>query len=237
MREFDWKEMSEFDGKDGKPIYIVHQGKVFDVSQSKLWRGGLHMKRHRAAMDLTTDIGGAPHGAEVLERYPQVGVVREEETADERTPEWLSKLLKRVPMLRRHLHPMTVHFPIVFMLSATIFTLLYLITGVKALETTALHCLAAGVISTPAVILTGLFTWWLNYMAKPLRPVNIKIVVSLVLFVIALLAFTWRVAVPGILDSFSPESMTYFLAILSLTPLVSVIGWFGAAMTFPIEKE
>jgi predicted heme/steroid binding protein/uncharacterized membrane protein len=237
MKEFAPEEISLFNGKDGKPVYIVHQGKVYDVSNSKLWKGGLHMRRHHAGEDLTTDIGAAPHGPEVLERYPQVGIVLPQETEDAEMPEAISRFLKKYPMLRRHPHPMTVHFPIVFMFAATFFNILYLLSGAKSLETTALHCLAAGILFTPVVILTGLFSWWINYLAKPLRPVNIKIATSLLLLGLSIIAFTWRMAVPDILSSFGLASSVYFLLILSFAPLVSVIGWFGAQMTFPIERD
>ncbi len=238
MRQFDPKEIEAFDGKDGKPVYIVHKGKVYDVTGSKMWRGGLHMKRHHAGMDLTTDIGGAPHGPEVFERYPQVGVIRERgELIEERGPELLGRFLARYPMFRRHPHPMTVHFPIVFMLSTTFFTLLYLVTGVKSFDTTAFHCLGAGVLFMPVVMLTGLFSWWLNYMARPLEPVNVKIALSLVMLIAGIIAFTWRAAKPDILDSFSPASFLYSLLVLSFAVLVSIIGWHGAKMTFPVEQE
>ena len=36
MREFDVEALSEFNGKDGKPTYVAHEGKVYDVSASKL---------------------------------------------------------------------------------------------------------------------------------------------------------------------------------------------------------
>jgi predicted heme/steroid binding protein/uncharacterized membrane protein len=237
MREFELEALSEYDGKDGKPVYIVHQGRVFDVSQSKLWKGGLHMKRHHAGMDLTVDFGGAPHGVEVFERYPQVGVIKKHEGPERGMPEVLSNLLQRFPMLRRHPHPMTVHFPIVFMLSATMFNFLSLITGVESFETTALHCLGAGVFFTPIVMATGLYTWWLNYMARPITPVKIKIVVSILLFIVSVIAFAWRVAVPDVLHSVTPLSAVYFLLIIALTPLVVIIGWFGANLTFPVERD
>ena len=237
MKEFNPEEVSLFDGKDGKSVYIIHHGKVYDVSGSKLWKGGLHMRRHHAGKDLTTDIGAAPHGAEVLERCPQVGVIKQRQVPERVLPEALLRLLERYPMLRRHPHPMTVHFPIVFMFSSTFFNVLYLLTRAQSFETTALYCLAGGIFFMPIVILTGLFSWWLNYMAKPLRSVTIKIVTSLVMYVFALIAFTWRVAVPDILSSFSLASVVYFLIILSFAPLVSIIGWFGAKLTFPIERE
>lgn len=240
MMEFDLNEVADYNGKDGKPVYIVYEGKVYDVSESKLWKGGSHMRRHAAGADLSGDFSAAPHGVEVFERYPQVGVIKKaEEKAepDEAMPEFVAAMLKRFPFLRRHLHPMTVHFPIVFCMAAPFFTLLYLLTGVKSFETTATHCLAAALLTTPAIILTGLFTWWLNYMAKPVHAVTIKLVTSVVLFFVLLITFTWRMSNPAILDTLSAQGLAYFLLVLSLAPLVSVIGWYGAKLTFPYEKE
>jgi predicted heme/steroid binding protein/uncharacterized membrane protein len=238
MKEFYPEELLEFDGKDGKPVYIAHQGKVYDVSGSKLWKGGVHMKRHHAGQDLTTDIRAAPHEADVLERYPQIGIVKKKEDVPERVaPKALEKLLRRYPMLRRHPHPMTVHFPIVFMIAAPVFAVLYLLTGNQSFETTSFHCLGTGLFFTPIVILTGFYTWWLNYFAKPTRPISIKQILSGVLLVVALIAFRWRLGVPDVLIDFGPLSIIYLLLVLSLAPMVATIGWFGAELTFPIERE
>ena len=52
-------------------VYVVHKGRVIDVSQSRLWASGLHMNRHHAGNDLSADIQAAPHAPDVLDRYPQ----------------------------------------------------------------------------------------------------------------------------------------------------------------------
>ena len=237
MKEIDPKELAQYNGEGGRPVYIAHEGRVFDVSGSPLWKTGLHMQRHHAGSDLTTDIQAAPHGLEVLERYPQVGVLKKEASPGRQMPEMLAGLLKRFPMLRRHPHPMTVHFPIVFMFSATIFTLLYLASGITGLETTALNCLGAGLFFTPVAMSTGYYTWWLNYTARPLRPVTIKQRLSAILFIIEIIALVWRITTPDILTSFRPASWGYLILILSVFPMVTVIGWYGATLTFPLSKE
>ena len=236
MKEYEVDELARFNGEKGNPIYIAHEGKIYDVSESKLWRKGLHMKRHHAGRDLTNDLQAAPHQKDVLQRYPQVGVLKK--TVDERQiPAPIERLISRFPMLRRHPHPMTVHFPIVFMFSTTIFNLLYLFTGHRPFETTALYCLAAGILFIPVAIITGIYTWWLNYMAKMLNPVRIKIPLSLTMLLTAIVAFIWRLSSPDILAAFSGPSVVYLLLIVSLAVMVTIIGWFGASMTFPVEKE
>ncbi len=69
------EELKQYNGKNGKPAYIAYQGKVYDVSQSKLWSDGDHMGLHEAGKDLTDDIDLAPHREEVLERAKLIGTI------------------------------------------------------------------------------------------------------------------------------------------------------------------
>ena len=74
-------------------------------------------------------------------------------------------------------------------------------------------------------------------MAKPVRAAMIKRRVSLLMFIIEIIVFVWRISIPGILDSSGIARIVYLLLVLSLLPLVTVIGWYGASLTFPIEEE
>lgn len=195
------------------------------------------MKRHQASRELSADIAAAPHGEEVFERYPQVGVLREKTEPLRAMPAILSSLISRFPFLERHPHPMTVHFPIVFFLSVILFNILYLLYGADSFKSTALHCLIAGLLSLPVAILTGLFTWWLNYLARPMRAVTLKIILSAILLTAATGALLLRIFQPGILETQGIARITYLILILSFVPLVSCIGWLGATLTFPIARK
>jgi len=166
-----------------------------------------------------------------------VGVLKQEAAFERKIPGSLSWLLARFPMLRRHPHPMIIHFPIVFMMATTGFTVLYVLTGYKGFDTTAFHCLGGGLLFTPIAILTGFYTWWLNYMAKPNRAVNIKQRLSFVLFAVQIAAFAWRITVPDVLTHLGFVTVVYVMLIFSLAGMVTIIGWFGATLTFPIEKD
>ncbi|MBW1698079.1 MAG: cytochrome b5 [Deltaproteobacteria bacterium] len=237
MKTFSVEELAEYNGKDGKPCYIAYQGKVYDVSESRLWKLGVHMKRHAAGNDLTKYLQAAPHEPDVLSRYPQIGTLRKTPMVEPRIPQFLSKLIKRYPMLRRHPHPMTVHFPIVLMFSTTVFNLLYLITGIRSFETTALNCLGGGVLFIAVATGTGFYTWWMNYLLRPVRAVTIKRRVAIILLIVAIIVFIWRITNPNVLNDIDAGSVLYLLLVLSLAPLVTVNGWFGASLTFPYEKE
>ncbi len=235
MREISLEELSENNGKEGKPVYVAYGGKVYDVSQSKLWKTGVHMKRHHSGQELTTDLSAAPHGPDVLERFPQVGIIKSEVPSS--APSFLEPIFQRFPFLRRHPHPMTVHFPITFLLSATFFTVLFLLTGRPSFDSTAFNCLTAGMMFTPIVMLTGFISWWVNYLAKPIRAVYVKMIVSVLLFADSFILFTWRIMVPDLMGNFNGWSLIYLLLILALSPMVVVIGWYGAKLTFPLERE
>jgi len=73
MKRFDEKELAQYDGKDGKPVYIGYRGKVYDVSSSLLWREGNHQILHSGGVDLTDAIEQAPHDGNLLEKFPVVG--------------------------------------------------------------------------------------------------------------------------------------------------------------------
>ena len=67
------EELQHFDGKENKPAFFAYNGKVFDVSSSKLWKDGTHFKKHSAGNDLTDVLKTAPHGEEKILQMPEVG--------------------------------------------------------------------------------------------------------------------------------------------------------------------
>jgi len=235
MKEFDAEELAGYNGENGIPVYVAYQGNVYDISDSKLWRSGMHMKRHHAGEDLTTDIQAAPHEPDVLERYPKVGIIKKA-SKEQRLPAAIAGLIEKYPFLQRHPHPMTVHFPIVFAFSTPVFVFLYLLTGIKSFEVTSFHCLAGGIMFTIIAISTGFYTWWLNYMAKPMRALKIKIPLTFAMLITEITLFIWRIKAPDILDPVGVYGFIYLLLVFSLVPMITFIGWFGASITFPVEK-
>jgi predicted heme/steroid binding protein len=69
---FDPLTLSGFDGKDGRPAYIAYKDKVYDMSELKLWKNGIHMK-HLAGTYLTDALPKAPHGEEKLDPLKVAG--------------------------------------------------------------------------------------------------------------------------------------------------------------------
>jgi len=75
-KEFTYAELQEYNGSGGKPVYIAYKGNVYDVTGSDLWNTGRHQNLHDAGDDHTNELPRAPHGEEVFQRYPKVGVLK-----------------------------------------------------------------------------------------------------------------------------------------------------------------
>jgi predicted heme/steroid binding protein len=75
MRRFSRAQLSLYSGTDGMPAYIAYRGRVYDVTNSFLWQQGRHQVLHAAGRDLTVEMDEAPHGAELLERVPVIGIL------------------------------------------------------------------------------------------------------------------------------------------------------------------
>ena len=71
-RVFGPDTLASFDGHEGRPAYVAHEGTVYDVSPFKLWKEGMHMK-HRSGVDLSDALKKAPHGKEKLASARVVG--------------------------------------------------------------------------------------------------------------------------------------------------------------------
>jgi uncharacterized membrane protein len=133
-------------------------------------------------------------------------------------------------MARRHPHPMVVHFPIAFLMASSLFVLLYLIFKNPSFENTSFHLLILGAIASPFAMATGLFTWWVNYRLKVTLFVKRKIQFSILLLVFEIILILWRSSSSQI------SNPIYFILVVSLTPIVSLLGYYGGQMTFPTEK-
>jgi predicted heme/steroid binding protein len=236
-RKFTSDELAEHNGADGKPVYVAVDGKVYDVTGSKLWKTGTHMNRHACGRDLSADLGAAPHGKEVLEReaVKEVGDLIEEEMK-EHIPEFLSALFGRFPILRRHPHPMMIHFPMAYLIAGALFITLDLLGAGKVapFAQMALAMLVLAALFTPLAIITGLVTWWVNYALRPIRQVKRKIQLAVLLGFMEIVCLILKLA--GLSTSGLGAGIYGALMIL-FVPVVVLLGYYGGHLVMPYEKK
>ncbi len=70
--KYTLQQLALRNGKDKPQIWIAYKGKIYDVTDSRLWRNGLHYE-HWAGQDLTPELKDAPHTESVFEKFPMIG--------------------------------------------------------------------------------------------------------------------------------------------------------------------
>lgn len=71
---FTKQQLALHNGQDKPAIWIAYQGKIYDVTESRLWTKGKHYE-HWAGQDLTEELKDAPHTALVFKRFIVVGIL------------------------------------------------------------------------------------------------------------------------------------------------------------------
>ena len=72
------KELSKYDGRDGRSAYVAVSGVIYDVSSSPHWKEGDHEGVHQAGRDLTEELKSAPHVRTLIERFPVMGKIEKQ---------------------------------------------------------------------------------------------------------------------------------------------------------------
>jgi predicted heme/steroid binding protein/uncharacterized membrane protein len=234
-REIGKGELAKFNGTEERPVWVAVDGKVYDVSRSKLWATGIHMKRHASGRDLSAELSAAPHGKEVLSRevVREVGILVREEGGP--TPDLLERLFLRYPILRRHPHPMMVHFPMAYSIGAAIFMFLDLVfPKVGPFEQMSFAMVVMAAFFTPLAIGTGLLTWGVNYAGRRIHQVTRKLQLAVLMALAEIVCLALRIGGPvhgGILG------WLYFGLVLFLALDALMLGYYGGQLTFPYERD
>ncbi|HEY5531083.1 MAG TPA: DUF2231 domain-containing protein [Candidatus Anoxymicrobiaceae bacterium] len=151
---------------------------------------------------------------------------------DERVPAFLQVLLERFPIFRREPHLATIHFPLVFAVVTPLFDVLYVLRpGKTALEKTSFNLLVLGVLATPVAMITGLFTWWLNFKATLTRPVKVKMSAALLLLADMIALLTWRLSDRRVMDTPGRSRTAYLGLSISMPILATILGRFGGKLS------
>lgn len=239
VKNYTVEELAEKDGEEGRPAFVSVEGRVYDVSASKRWPRGNHMKRHRAGSELTLEIQSAPHGHEVLERFEVVGTL--EKPAKVPIGGWHGKVdrwLDDYPFFRRHPHPAAVHIPVGLFTVLPLFQVAALVFRSAATEWAAFCILVAATVSIPAAMATGYFTWWINYDLSDSPTIAMKRRCAWIVLPFAIATLLFRLY--AVYDPISAESvptMAYSAALVVSAFVVGCIGFLGGKLTFPYEPR
>ena len=228
-KQITGEELKRCDGQEGRPAWIAYRGKVYDVSASQRWSGGLHMKRHQVGRALTSEFPAAPHDESVFQRLPLVGKLVALEQK------------RSLPLLDAYLdlhpHPVSVHFPIALTLTSAAFLLIYLATGIGSLVDGAYYALLSGAVIAPITMLTGVVSWWYNHGHKLTSTFKGKAGLSMALTVTGVVTVVlWALNRDALLER-QAAGWVYLALVMVMCVLVLALGKLGGTLVFPARKK
>lgn len=73
MKIYTKSQLALRNGQDREEIWVAYQGKIYDVTDSRLWKNGKHYE-HWAGQDLTQELDkDAPHTEKVFGKFEVIG--------------------------------------------------------------------------------------------------------------------------------------------------------------------
>ena len=72
IKTYTRSQLALRNGQDREEIWVAYHGRIYDVSESRLWKNGKHYE-HWAGQDLTDELPDAPHTETVFERFQVIG--------------------------------------------------------------------------------------------------------------------------------------------------------------------
>jgi predicted heme/steroid binding protein/uncharacterized membrane protein len=232
IKEITPEELSKNNGKNGSPAYIAVDGKVWDMSSSKMWSNGHHVNTHHAGQDLSIALQAAPHSMKVMERFELVGeFVETEPNRPMREFPQPSPLISWI--LAKHPHPISAHFPIGLGIASSIFIFFSLLFDFKGLAEASFYNLILAAITAPLSAGAGLLSWYYNYGGVWTTVFRVKALLSVFLILILASAIVIRLMFLEQGESRTVYSFIYYVLVLLIAPTVASIGRFGGKITYP----
>jgi len=235
MPEISREELKKHDGTGENGAFVAVNNVVYDVSASPMWEKGVHMGAHHAGADLTDALTRAPHGIEMLDRYPQAGELEPDAEPEETAPVAVSSA-RKIPgwasfLIALHSHPVSVHFPQAIFLLAPVFLTLFCLIGFKDFERTAFFLMVTGLLTSIPATLTGFLHWWFKYGGSSKSVFKLKIILSPLLVILAAVTSGIHFGV-GTLQEGDPRYWEIVILYWIPVPIITVLGKLGGTIIF-----
>jgi len=221
-------DLEKYNGKEGEKAYVSYNGKVYDVTDSRLWKNGKHVNKHNAGMDLSEAMESAPHGVDVLERFKQVDTLEGFKHKRETGKKAVIKKLYRM----FHPHPMLIHFPMGLLGFIVIMQSIFLLTKEPSFEKSSFYALVVAVLFMFPTIFSGMVSWWVNYELARTKIFSYKLSFSFILLAMGLLELYLRFQNPEIAYSISGAGGFYNLLLFANIPVLAVVGYNGGKLSW-----
>lgn len=247
------EELKQYDGKEGRPAYIAYKGKIYDLSKSDFWTGGVHMGMINAGEDVTEKIGLSPHGEGNILRYPPIAELEGTSVPSATMPSKLTaeqeKMVRYQKLYKKyHPHPIMVHFPMGIIPFALIAQIIAFLCPIGLYFTVAsITAMIVGTISIIPAIASGIVSFVVNYNKTANVYLKRKIRLSILAFFVGVVTsfygymYVFKALAPNFAAYACPYGggsiIGYTILTTIMTGIVLAIGYNGGKMTWPDDKK
>lgn len=225
---------SDLNGRDGQKAYVAYKGNVYDVTSSGEWVDGKHHGLS-AGMDLTSMMANAPHGDGVFEKFSVVAKLEDEKNVNASQTQTKEKL--RTWYQKYHPHPMISHFPIVLHLLAAVLNILFIFSPKEFYAVAVYYTFFVATVFGVIAMITGFFSWWINYNLSTVRAFIVKIILSFITLFLGIVGIIIYLQNPDVVYGLSPLSITYHFIVFITGISVIIIGYYGGQITWGDKSE
>lgn len=140
------------------------------------------------------------------------------------------KLIKQV--LRRHLHPISVHFPNGLLPASVVFLVLGIFFGFAGFNEAGFYNMVFVLINMPVVMITGYLEWQRRYKGAKTVLFLTKIACSIVVLVSLLILVIWRFVNPAVTDPGSVDRLIFLSIAGAMLAAAGIAGHLGGKLVF-----
>lgn len=222
------EKLRQYNGKNGQKAYVAYKGKVYDVTESTLWKNGTHKRIHEAGFDLTEAMENAPHAEEVFTGFTVVGTLKKSKKSKDYWVEWYRKY---------HPHPMLVHFPIALHLFAAGFDLLFFFRQEASYATTVFYSFFVATVMGTLAMVPGILSWWINYDLAYTYIFLIKLSLAVITLLLGIVGIIIYLDNPDVIYLTTLPSILYHGIILFTAATVIILAYYGGKITWPNKES
>jgi len=223
------EQLKQYNGQNNQKAYIAYKGNVYDVTNSPLWKNGMHEDMHEAGVDLTDALVNAPHAEEVFGKFEIVDTLDDE--SDKSRSAWVKWYYKYHP------HPMLVHFPIALHLFAAGLDLIFLFQPKSSFATAVFYTFLISTVIGVFTMLSGILSWWINYQLALTHILVKKLIFAVITLILGIIGIIIYLNDPGVVYLTTVPSILYHGTVLLTGITVIVLGYYGGKLTWPDSME
>lgn len=242
------QELNLYNGKNGNFAYVAYKGLVYDLTHSDMWEDGEHQGVHEAGVDLTEEMGDAPHVDSVLKNFKVVGKFTENEQKIESLEQKIVVKEKALSEIKKnsnakirwhkwyqtyHPHPVTAHFPIALHFFAVAMNIAFFFSPVEKFEQATYYAFFAATLLGLVAMAAGVLSWWVNYNFDNIKELIIKLYAAIFTLIVGSISVMLHFKDPMVAYKSNMEAVFYHFSIFITVPAIIILGYYGGKLTWP----